>query len=245
MSRICGILGLELGGMVVNVAPAEPTVESALRQVLQYENVSFGESGEGPGQYKLPRFIAVTPKGSLVISDFVNQRVQLVSDAGRHQHTIGTHGTAPGHINGPSGVACDSNHIFLCEGGNHRVQKLSIDGTPVGRAGKHGRDAGNLWCPMGVAVAMRAHGDGAESAPNKIGEASLIFVADHVNGRVACFEADKMEHVRTFSERGSEPGQLLYPTGITVKDDEVFVADTGNHRISVCPRRRENRCLSR
>ena len=30
--------------MVVNVAPAEPTVESALRQVLQYENVSFGES---------------------------------------------------------------------------------------------------------------------------------------------------------------------------------------------------------
>jgi len=183
----------------------------------------------------------VTSKGSLVISDFVNQRVQLVSDAGRHQHTIGTHGTAPGHINGPSGVACDSNHIFLCEGGNHRVQKLSIaDGTPVGRAGKHGRDAGNLWCPMGVAVAMRAHGDGAEIAPNKIGEASLLFVADHVNGRVACFEADKMEHVRTFSERGSEPGQLLYPTGIAVKDDEVFVADTGNHRISVCPRRVEN-----
>ena len=46
-----------------------------------------------------------------------------------------------------------------------------------------------------------------------------------------------MEHVRTFGQRGSEPGQLLFPSGIAVNEtgaqQEVFVAELGNHRISV------------
>ena len=31
----------------------------------------------------------------------------------------------------------------------------------------------------------------------------------------------------------AEPGQLEYPGGIAIKGDEVYVAEYGNHRISV------------
>ena len=42
-----------------------------------------------------------------------------------------------------------------------------------------------------------------------------------------------MEHVRTFGSRGSEQGQLSYPTGIAINEDAVYVSEGGNHRISV------------
>jgi len=38
---------------------------------------------------------------------------------------------------------------------------------------------------------------------------------------------------REFGSRGSDLGGLNYPAGITISNDEVFVADYCNHRISV------------
>ena len=39
--------------------------------------------------------------------------------------------------------------------------------------------------------------------------------------------------VKTWGTKGSAPGQFNEPTGITVKDNEVFVSDSRNHRIQV------------
>jgi len=213
--------------MVYGDAPSAATPKT---HVLTYEGRSFGEAGEGAGQFKLPRFIAAAPNGNVVVSDFVNQRLQLVSGTGK---AVGAalpemRGTAPGQVVGPSGVACDGSHLFLCEGGNHRVQKILLaDGTPISRASSHGRGDGHLWCPMGIAVAKRFTASETETSK------SDVFVADNINGRVAVYAASDLEFLRSFGERGSEPGQLLYPTGIAVKDEEVFVSETGNHRISV------------
>ena len=46
-----------------------------------------------------------------------------------------------------------------------------------------------------------------------------------------------MEHTRTFGSRGTEPGQLEYPCGIAIRGEEVYVAEYGNHRISVFTKR--------
>ena len=179
---------------------------------------SFGESGRGPGQFRLPRHICTLPDGNLCISDTVNQRLQMMTPEGEHIQSIGEPGSAPGQLRGPSGVACENGQLFVVEGGNHRVQKLALaDGAPLGRAGSHGsKKNGELWCPHGVTISK--------------GQA---FVADYINGRVVVYDISNMEHVRTFGQRGSDEGCLEYPCGIAVKGEEVYVAEFGNHRISV------------
>lgn len=39
--------------------------------------------------------------------------------------------------------------------------------------------------------------------------------------------------VSVWSERGTEPGQLNYPAGIQIHNDQIFVADVNSHRIQV------------
>jgi len=221
-------------------AGAHPTTN---KSVVVYEGHSFGESGELPGQFKLPRFICTTPNG-LCVSDFVNQRLQCVTaDTGKAVQSYGNgFGALPGQLCGPSGVACEGSHLFVCEGGNHRIQKILLaDGTPTARAGKHGRQPGDLWCPMGIAVARRFTANDSETSQSS---KSDVIVADHINSRISMYAAGDLEFSRSFGERGSEPGQLLYPTGVAVKDEEIFVAETGNHRISVFSKRGDfQRCF--
>ena len=44
------------------------------------------------------------------------------------------------------------------------------------------------------------------------------------------------DHVLTWGETGSEPGQFSEPIGIVVSGNEVFVSDAGNHRIQAFDR---------
>ena len=185
--------------------------------IVTYDR-TFGESGRGNGQYRLPRHLCALPDGHLCISDSVNQRLQVITPEGDFVRSIGEPGSGNGQLRGPCGIACENQQLFVVEGGNHRVQKLALgDGAPLGKAGSHGsKKTGELWCPHGVCI-------------NK-GQA---FVADYINGRVVVYDIGSMEHVRTFGTRGSKEGELEYPCGIAVKGEEVFVAEFGNHRISV------------
>ena len=185
--------------------------------IVTYDR-TFGESGRGNGQYRLPRHITALPDGQLCVSDSVNQRLQVITPEGDFVRSIGEPGSGNGQLRGPCGIACENQQLFVVEGGNHRVQKLALgDGAPLGKAGSHGsKKTGELWCPHGVCI-------------NK-GQA---FVADYINGRVVVYDIGSMEHVRTFGTRGSKEGELEYPCGIAVKGEEVFVAEFGNHRISV------------
>ena len=185
--------------------------------IVTYDR-TFGESGRGNGQYRLPRHLCALPDGHLCISDSVNQRLQVITQEGDFVRSIGEPGSGNGQLRGPCGIACENQQLFVVEGGNHRVQKLALgDGAPLGKAGSHGsKKTGELWCPHGVCI-------------NK-GQA---FVADYINGRVVVYDIGSMEHVRTFGARGSKEGELEYPCGIAVKGEEVFVAEFGNHRISV------------
>ncbi|MCF6209770.1 MAG: 6-bladed beta-propeller [Gammaproteobacteria bacterium] len=59
-----------------------------------------------------------------------------------------------------------------------------------------------------------------------------VYVLDGVNGRVVVFTRDG-ERDFAFSRPGNGPGELRLPVGIIIGKGEVFVADTGNHRIAV------------
>jgi len=66
-----------------------------------------------------------------------------------------------------------------------------------------------------------------------VGNDGVLYVLDGVNHRVAAYDAEGKFRFQ-FGQRGSGPGQLLFPLGIaTAPDGKVYVADSGNHRFGV------------
>ncbi len=66
-----------------------------------------------------------------------------------------------------------------------------------------------------------------------VGPNGDLYILDGVHHRVVVYDAAGKFRFQ-FGSRGSEPGQLLYPLGITISPDEkVYIADSGNHRVQV------------
>lgn len=69
-----------------------------------------------------------------------------------------------------------------------------------------------------------------------------LFLVETAAHRVSVRGRDGAETLR-FGERGSEPGQFLFPEGIArTNDGRILVADTGNHRLQILDP--EGNCLS-
>lgn len=172
------------------------------------------------GEFDGPRGIAPLPGGGACVVDGLNDRVQLLD----------AEGDAVGTIEGlscPTGVAVHGDRLYISEStGAHRVtcRRLS-DGALIGSVGGLGSGDGELHGPQCVAVA---------------GE--QLLVAEWGNSRVSVFDRDTMAFVRHIGqtlddngdpEGGDAPGQLDEPSDLAVSGDELFVADTWNHRICV------------
>ncbi len=152
-----------------------------------------------------------------------------VSDEGNHTITIwrpsdgellgtwGAHGSAPGELDRPSGIAWDGDgNMLVVDTRNHRVQKFTASGEYIDGFGAHGTDDGQFNYPWGVAVDPF---DGS------------IYVSDWRNDRYQKFDSDG-NHIYTVSETVPDVGGFNRPAGINVDGDgDVYLVDRGNHRV--------------
>jgi hypothetical protein len=65
----------------------------------------------------------------------------------------GTAGAEPGQLHYPYSLALDdTEHVYVCEYGNHRVQKFTLDGRSVAIWGGEGRRPGRLFNPWALVL---------------------------------------------------------------------------------------------
>ena len=92
---------------------------------------SFGSKGKDPGQFNSPYHICSYTdfgKPMIVVSDYRNNRIQLLDLAGAHQHTYGRPGRGDGHLDCPHGIAVDSNGaVIVGDRNNRRVVSYCIE----------------------------------------------------------------------------------------------------------------------
>ena len=156
-----------------------------------------------------------------------NKELLYVSDEGSHKVTVwdregkshgswGAHGSAPGQLDRPSGIAFDADeNIWVADTLNHRVQKFSKDGRHLAGFGSHGAAEGLFDMPWGVAL----------------DDEGFVYVSDWRNDRVQKFGPDG-SFVMQFGRTGQGDGGLNRPAGLSVDaDGDVYVADRGNHRV--------------
>ncbi len=197
---------------------------------LSYEDDDKGAfnivGGGGPvgggfkvdGGFVWPACMIRDAEERLWISDEGAHTVSALTAGGEALTQWGTHGSGPGEMDRPSGIAFDSDgNILVADAWNHRVQKFTQDGAFVSAWGTHGQGSGQFDMPWGICV----------------DEQDYVYVCDWQNDRVQKLDSDG-RHVMTIGEKGSADGQFNRPTGVTVdRDGDVYVADWANHRVQV------------
>src|SRR5690349_3212999 len=119
------------------------------------EEATFGEPGNGQGQFSQPQGIAIDPQdGEVFVADSSNHRIQVFTPDGVFVRSFGTLGTAPGQVNVPEGVGVSPvapNDVYVADTNNNRVERFTNDGTFISAFGSIGSGPGQLEFPRNIA----------------------------------------------------------------------------------------------
>jgi sugar lactone lactonase YvrE len=161
---------------------------------------------------------------SIYALDVLNHRVQKFDHNGQFMSKWGTNGTGEGQFDFPSGIAVDSQYVYVTDHGN-RIQIFDKQGQFLKTIGEAGVDPGQFNKPEDIDVDT----DGR------------IYVADSGNNRIQVFNPD-LTISNVWGTQGTGNGQFDYPQGIAVPaPGHVYVTDSHNNRIqyfqlaSPCP----------
>ena len=120
-----------------------------------------------------PTHVAVGQDGSILVTDALNFRVQVLDRDLRPVRTFGMPGNAPGQFSRPKGIAMDSaGHIYVVDALFANVQIFDAEGQLLLAFGRPGTGPGEFWLPNDIFI------DGQDR----------IYVSDSYNQRLQVFQ---------------------------------------------------------
>ncbi|MBK9257331.1 MAG: NHL repeat-containing protein [Saprospiraceae bacterium] len=90
------------------------------------KNLTFGEKGEGPGQFTYPTDVQFSG-GKLYVADAYNHRVQVFDMEGKHLQTIGV----SEQMNAATGIFVDSKYLYVTDFENSRILIYDLKGMLI------------------------------------------------------------------------------------------------------------------
>ena len=190
-----------------------------------------------------PGGVAADAAGNVYVADTWNHRVRKIDAAGTITVLAGTGEEGDGGDGGPAAeaqlrqpecVAVDAaGNVYVADTGNSRVRRIDATGTITTLAGTGLRGSGGDGGP-----ATEARLDQPECVA--VDAPGNVYVADTGNSRVR--KIDAAGTITTLAGTGlrgsggdggpATEAQLNYPRGVAVDAaSNVYVADTGNHRV--------------
>jgi DNA-binding beta-propeller fold protein YncE len=213
---------------------------------------TFGSLGSGTGQFSNPSRICATPRGTILVCEYGNKRVQEITITGEHVRFIGE-----GHL--------DDDRVFgMCmqgdivavgkDGGNTdgRIVLFSYStGALIRKFGSYGSGEDQMkivyglsFAPDGRHILVADYGsrlsmftaDGTfvktlgtdvlgEGMKDVLCSGSNIFVADGDNHRICVFSAETGALNRTWGTEGRADGQFYYSATLSAHKHKLFVLD--------------------
>ena len=133
---------------------------------------SFGKFGEEKGELNNPVDVNVDDKERIVVTEWGNNRIQVMSKEGESIFTFGDNG--PEKLQYPNCCILNKNIFLVSDGGNHCIKAFDQSGTFLYKFGKEGNQDGQFTTPCGLLI------DGSNN----------LLVCDSGNSRVQQFSLD-------------------------------------------------------
>jgi len=154
--------------------------------------------------------------GIVAACDLYTDTVSMWTIEGTLLRKFGSSGPGNGQFRQPTGVGLDEQHVFVVDRGNSRVQVFNHEGQFIRQFGSGGSGPGQFSQAHDVAVG----GD-------------FLYVGDASN-RVQIFTKEGT-FVSSWGVSGTAPGELTLPYtfGIDFEEQRLYIAEDGNHRVSV------------
>jgi len=114
---------------------------------------SFGQRGDGAGQFNFPTHIFRTRSGELYVTNSLAFRVEIFDEDGTPKGSFGRHGDGSGDLAMPKGIAVDKDGIvYVVDSLFDNVQLFNRQGEFLLTLGSRGTDSGEFWLPSGAFI---------------------------------------------------------------------------------------------
>jgi len=173
---------------------------------------SFGEKGDGNGQFNYPLGIDVDDAGNAYIADSGNSRVQVFNQDNMFSKKIGLP-EKNGKPADPTDVAVDEsrNRLYVVDNNNHRFLVYDLSTLKlIKTVGEPGEQELMFRYPFLMALNKEQY----------------LCIVDVINTRVQVINPDGL-FVTYIGGWGVEKGQFFRPKGVAVDtNDKVYVSDS-------------------
>lgn len=178
-----------------------------------YRGNLFPKDSDRRNRLDRPRGLKIDPENNIWLVDGRADRVIKISTNGDRLFELGGFGFSTLQLKDPTQVDVNtSGEIFIADRGKGRIVIFDRLGSYIGEMRDH------LKTPTGVAVDP----DG------------LILVCDDTTGEMGLYTPKGMRIACI--DKASDGSVLRRPNDIGVSEDQIFLLDSGNHRIVVINR---------
>ena len=173
---------------------------------------SFGKGGTGDGEFENPVSLCMDDEGHVVVADFYNSRIQVLTKDGKPVLKFGDGGQ--GKLNRPTGCIYHKNIFIVSDNLNNCLKVFDRSGKFLYKIGEKGEADGRLSNPWGLCV-------------EKYGNRQNLLVCDSRNGRIQQFTVEG-------GFTGKTVTKLQDPTALaTTPDGRILVCDWKKNKIYV------------
>lgn len=180
---------------------------------------TFGEWGDGPGQFRLPTDVAVSRDGSIYVSEYGgNDRISKFTSDWTYLFSFGCRNDPEAQTERPQSLLIDDDgSVWVADSCNHRILHFTADGKFLGKFGQVGSGAGDLRFPYSI---------------DRLADGTLV-VSEYGNNRIQRFNMAGLS-LGTWGTAGRRPGEVANPwAAVTGGEARVYVIDSGNNRVQV------------
>jgi DNA-binding beta-propeller fold protein YncE len=210
----------------------------------------------GPGEFSTPGGVAFAPaSGDVLVTDNMNNRVEVFLPAGKFLRSFGREGTKPGQFRSPTGIGTNpAGDIYVADKFNNRVQEFSPARAFIRAFGKNKfvngpsdlalEPDGDVYVADGPYIREftgTGHYIGSFGGPGNgpgqfdsliaglaIGPHGHVYAGDYSGARVEEFTRAGV-YVRSLASKGK--AKVEGPIGVAItKSMHIFISDNGHVR---------------
>jgi DNA-binding beta-propeller fold protein YncE len=172
-----------------------------------------------PGFSWSPLGVAFDDKDNLYVTDATKgkHRVLIFDRNGYLKLQFGREGIGNGEFSFPNGIAVDkkTGRIFVADSNNARVQSFDKKGKYIATIGQ-AKGKSQLSHPLSIAIS----------------DSGRVHVTDAFGHNVQVYDTNG-KFLYNFGTFGVKEGQFMFPTGIAINGNRVYVVDRENKRVQI------------